>query len=66
MSKFIWKRWWDPLAYQIYGCIEKFLQRSVGTADKYVITTETEAAFPELTICPAKPYHGWVLISMLF
>ena len=47
------------LVYLIIKNIGKFLEFSVGTADKYVLTTE--AAFPELTICPSYPYKLDVL-----
>ena len=47
------------LVYLIIKNIGKFLEFNVGTADKYVLTTE--AAFPELTICPSYPYKLDVL-----
>ena len=35
-------------------CIEKYLNKNTGTADKYVHVSKT--SFPELTICPTYPY----------
>ena len=42
------------LFFQVAKCAEKYLDKSTGTADKYVHVSKT--AFPELTICPTYPY----------
>ena len=47
------------LLIQVAKCVEKYLYKSTGTADKYVHITQT--SFPELTICPTYPYKLDVL-----
>ena len=42
------------LFFQVAKCAEKYIEKSTGTADKYVHVSKT--AFPELTICPTYPY----------
>ena len=42
------------LIFQCAKCAEKYMNKSTGTADKYVHVSKT--AFPELTICPTYPY----------
>ena len=42
------------LGFQVAKCAEKYMNKSTGTADKYVHVSKT--AFPELTICPTYPY----------
>merc|ERR1719232_1035372 len=42
------------LIFQCAKCAEKYMDKSTGTADKYVHVSKT--AFPELTICPTYPY----------
>ena len=49
------------LIFQIAKCVEKFLDKNTGTADKYVHVSKT--SFPELTICPTYPYKLEVLQS---
>jgi hypothetical protein len=49
------------LFFQVGKCIEKFLAKNTGTADKYVDVSKT--AFPELTICPSYPYKWDKLIA---
>jgi hypothetical protein len=49
------------LCFQVSKCVEKFVTKSTGTADKYVHVSRT--AFPELTICPTYPYKLDTLIA---
>ena len=47
------------LIFQIYECVEKYLERNTGTGDKYEHTSKVP--FPEMTICPTYPYRLNVL-----
>ena len=47
------------LIYQIYACVDKYLEKAVGTADEYVLNNKTK--FPELSICPSLPYREGIL-----
>lgn len=42
------------LAFQTAQCVDKYLEKSTGTADKYVHVSKT--SFPIMTICPTYPY----------
>lgn len=42
------------LLFQTFQCVEKYLLKSTGTADKYVHVSKT--SFPVMTICPTYPY----------
>ena len=43
------------LLFQTLQCVDKYLAKSTGTADKYVHVSKT--SFPVMTICPTYPYH---------
>ena len=47
------------LISQIVQCVEKYMSRNTGTAEKYEHVSEI--VFPEMTICPTYPYKLEVL-----
>ena len=47
------------LISQIVQCVEKYVSRNTGTAEKYEHVSEI--VFPEMTICPTYPYKLEVL-----
>lgn len=49
------------LLFQGWKCVDKFLSKKTGTADKYVHVSDTY--IPELTICPTYPYKLDVLTA---